>query len=65
MEICRNISRYFLRLLVCPNKRKFVSDKMNLVDLIGILPTIFSVILAGLENTKIIGQARDLLIVRL
>ena len=50
------IDRYFLRLLVCPNKKKFVSDKMNLVDLIGILPTIFSVILAGLENMKIIGQ---------
>ena len=31
---------------------------MNLVDLIGILPTIFSIILAGLENMKIIGQAR-------
>ena len=45
-----------MRLLVCPNKRKFVSDKMNLVDLIGILPTIFSAILAGLENMKIIGQ---------
>ena len=54
-----------MRLLVCPNKRKFVSDKMNLVDLIGILPTIFSVILAGLENMKIIGQARDILIVGL
>ena len=54
-----------MRLLVCPNKRKFVSDKMNLVDLVGILPTIFSVILAGLENMKIIGQARDQLIVRL
>ena len=59
MEICRNISRYFLRLLVCPNKRKFVSDKMNLVDLVGILPAIFNIILAGLENMKIIGQARD------
>ena len=31
---------------------------MNLVDLIGIIPTIFSIILAGLENMKIIGQAR-------
>ena len=37
---------------------------MNLVDLVGILPTIFSVILAGLENMKIIGQVGDLSIVR-
>ena len=53
------ISRYFLRLLVCPNKKNFISDKMNLVDLVGILPAIFNIILAGLENMKIIGQARD------
>ena len=57
--------RYFLRLLVCPNKSKFLTDKMNLVDLIGIIPTIFSIILAGLENMKIIGQARNLLLHRL
>ena len=53
------ISRYFLRLLVCPNKKNFISDKMNLVDLVGILPAIFNIILAGLENMKIIGQASD------
>ena len=53
------ISRYFLRLLVCPNKKNFITDKMNLVDLVGILPAIFNIILAGLENMKIIGQARD------
>ena len=58
-------ARYFLRLLVCPNKSKFLTDKMNLVDLIGIIPTIFSIILAGLENMKIIGQARNLLLHKL
>ena len=58
-------TRYFLRLLVCPNKSKFLTDKMNLVDLIGIIPTIFSIILAGLENMKIIGQARNLLLHKL
>ena len=48
---------YTLRLVVCPNKNKFIFDKMNLIDLTAIIPFYFSLMLEGLEDMEIIGKA--------
>ena len=67
INICDDIAGTFfiieftLRLLICPNKRTFLQDKMNLVDLVSILPTLFSFILTGLENMEIIGKATQIM----
>ena len=52
---------YCLRLVLCPNKRKFLLDKMNLIDLIAIIPFYISLLLAGLEDMEIIGKAGKLI----
>ena len=52
---------YVLRLLLCPNKCKFFFDKMNLIDLIAIIPFYISLLLAGLEDMEIIGKAGKLI----
>ena len=52
---------YCLRLALCPNKRKFLLDKMNLIDLIAIIPFYISLLLAGLEDMEIIGKAGKLI----
>ena len=52
---------YVLRLVLCPNKIKFLLDKMNLIDLIAIIPFYISLLLAGLEDMEIIGKAGKLI----
>ena len=48
---------YFARLLLTPNKRKFIFNKMNMVDLIAIIPFYLALLLEGLEDMEIIGKA--------
>ena len=48
---------FLLRLVVCPNKKKFVCDKMNILDLIAIIPFYLALLLEGLEDMEIIGKA--------
>ena len=45
------------RLLVCPLKWKFLSDKMNMIDLIAVLPFYLSAIIVGLEDLQVIAKA--------
>ena len=52
---------YFLRLILCPNKCKFLFDRMNLIDLIAIIPFYISLLLTGLEDMEIIGKAGKLI----
>ena len=51
------VSDHFCRLLVCPRKRKFLCDKMNLIDLLAVMPFFISAFLVGLEDLQIIGKA--------
>ena len=48
---------FVLRLFLCPNKKKFLCDKMNLVDVIAIIPFYLALLLEGLEDMEIIGKA--------
>ena len=63
---------YLARLFLCPNKRKFFFDKMNLVDFFAIIPFYIALLLEGkltnqkqsktndywgLEDLEIIGKA--------
>ena len=43
---------YLARLVLCPAKIPFLLDKMNLVDLFGIVPCYLSFILNGLEDME-------------
>ena len=43
---------YLARLVLCPAKMPFLLDKMNLVDLFGIVPCYLSFILNGLEDME-------------
>ena len=43
---------YLARLVLCPAKVSFLLDKMNLVDLFGIVPCFLSFILTGLEDMQ-------------
>ena len=52
---------YLLRLILCPNKNKFLTYKMNLVDLFGISPFYLSLIVSELEDMQIIGKASKIL----
>lgn len=48
---------HILRLIVCPRKQKFLCDKMNLIDLLAVLPFFLSAALVGLEDLQVIGKA--------
>ena len=52
---------YTVRLVLCPRKKKFLLNKMNLVDLIAIIPFFLSLLLSGLEDMQIIGKAGKLI----
>ena len=48
---------YFVRLFFCPRKIRFILDKMNLVDVLAIIPFFITLILENLEDFVIIGKA--------
>ena len=48
---------YFTRFLLAPHKLRFFLDKMNLVDLLCLIPFYISLILEELEDVEIIGKA--------
>ena len=50
-------AEYFARLILSPNKRKFLFNKMNMVDLLAIVPFYLALLLEGLEDMEIIGKA--------
>ena len=54
-------AEYLFRLILCPNKNKFLSCKMNIVDLFGICPFYLSLIVSELEDMQIIGKASKIL----
>ena len=47
---------YLIRLVICPNKLKFMKDPMNIIDIIAIIPFYLSLLLEGLEDFEIIGK---------
>ena len=47
---------YFLRLVICPNKLRFLKDPLNVVDFAAIIPFYVSILLEGLEDYEIIGK---------
>ena len=47
---------YFLRLVICPNKVRFLKDPLNVVDFAAIIPFYVSILLEGLEDYEIIGK---------
>ncbi|XP_053500292.1 potassium voltage-gated channel subfamily A member 10 [Ictalurus furcatus] len=56
-----------VRFLVCPSKRKFFNNIMNVIDLISIIPYFITVIteLATVTNTNTGGQSMSLAILRI
>ena len=47
---------YLVRLIICPNKIKFLKDPMNIIDISAIVPFFLSLLLEGLEDFEIIGK---------
>ena len=47
---------FVIRLLICPNKLKFIRDPMNVIDICAIVPFYLSLLLEGLEDFEIIGK---------
>ena len=47
---------YLARLVLCPNKIKFLKDPMNIIDITAIIPFYLSLLLVGLEDFEIIGK---------
>ena len=50
-------AEYCARLLLSPKKGKFLFNKMNMVDLLAIVPFYLALLLEGLEDMEIIGKA--------
>ena len=48
---------YFIRFVFCPKKVKFFFDKMNLIDVLAIVPFFITLILQNLDDFVIIGKA--------
>ena len=63
IDVVDNIAVYFFtieyiaRYVFSPRKSDFLWDKMNLIDLLAILPFFLGVVLKGLEDMQIIGKA--------
>merc|ERR1719397_225585 len=47
---------FVIRLIVCPNKSRFLKETMNIIDMVAICPFYISLILEGLEDFEIIGK---------
>ena len=47
---------FVVRLIICPNKIKFMRDPMNIIDICAIVPFYLSLLLEGLEDFEIIGK---------
>ncbi len=47
---------FLVRLVICPNKLKFIRDPMNIIDICAIVPFYLSLLLEGLEDFEIIGK---------
>ena len=47
---------YIIRLILCPQKIKFMKETMNMIDVVAIIPFYLSLILEGLEDFQIIGK---------
>ncbi|TSP79445.1 Potassium voltage-gated channel subfamily A member 10 [Bagarius yarrelli] len=56
-----------VRFLVCPSKRKFFNNIMNIIDLISIIPYFVTVVteMAAINNTNTGGQSMSLAILRI
>ena len=52
---------YTLRLIVCPRKWKFLTNQMNIIDLLAIFPFFLSALLTGLEDMQIIGKTGNIM----
>ena len=52
---------FILRLIICPRKWKFLTNQMNIIDLLAIFPFFLSALLTGLEDMQIIGKTGNIM----
>ena len=54
-------AEYCVRLIMSPNKKKFLLCPINFIDFIAIVPFYLSILLEGLEDMQIIGKASKII----